>query len=65
MKENGIDITQHNSNLVKEYINEHFDYIITLCDRAKARCLILASASLFYINISPIFTVPQALRMKF
>lgn len=38
MKEAGIDISQHTSNNMEEYINIDFDYIITVCDNAKERC---------------------------
>ncbi len=38
MKEDGIDISKHTSNLVDEYLNIDFDYIITVCDNAKERC---------------------------
>lgn len=38
MAEDGIDISQHTSNHVDEYININFDYIITVCDNAKERC---------------------------
>ena len=38
MKEDGIDISHHTSNNVKEYMNIDFDYVITVCDNAKERC---------------------------
>lgn len=38
MQEDGIDISQHTSNHIEEYIHIHFDYIITVCDHAKERC---------------------------
>ena len=38
MKDDGIDISQHTSNLVDEYINIPFDLILTVCDNAKERC---------------------------
>ncbi|WP_025741269.1 arsenate reductase ArsC [Aquimarina pacifica] len=38
MKEDGIDITNHTSNNLDEYIDIAFDYIITVCDNAKERC---------------------------
>ena len=34
----GIDISNYNSNLVDEYINKQFDFIITVCDNAKETC---------------------------
>ena len=38
MKEDGIDISHHTSNNVKEYFNIDFDYVITVCDNAKENC---------------------------
>ncbi len=38
MKEDGIDISQHTSNNIDEYMHINFDFIITVCDNAKERC---------------------------
>jgi arsenate reductase len=38
MKEDGIDISHHTSNLIGEYSNLTFDYVITVCDNAKENC---------------------------
>jgi arsenate reductase len=38
MKEDGIDISAHTSNLVDEYLSERFDYVITVCDNANEHC---------------------------
>ncbi|UPT66418.1 MAG: arsenate reductase ArsC [Sphingobacteriales bacterium JAD_PAG50586_3] len=38
MAEDGIDISYHTSNLVDEYIDIPFDYVITVCDNANERC---------------------------
>lgn len=38
MKEAGIDISNHTSNHVNEYMHIHFDFIITVCDHAKENC---------------------------
>jgi arsenate reductase len=38
MKEDGIDISNHTSNLIDEYLGVNFDYVITVCDNAKERC---------------------------
>jgi len=38
MKEVGIDISGHASNHVREYIDQKFDYIITVCDNAARNC---------------------------
>jgi len=38
MKEVGIDIAHHKSKDVSEFANQKFDYVITVCDRAKQHC---------------------------
>ena len=38
MKEDGIDISHHTSNLVDEYRGIQWDYIITVCDHAQENC---------------------------
>lgn len=38
MKEIGIDISHHKSKNVDKYLNESFDYVITVCDSAKETC---------------------------
>ena len=34
MKEIGVDISNHRSKHVKEFLGQHFHYIITVCDKA-------------------------------
>ncbi len=38
MDEIGIDISWHKPELVDDYINMDFDYVITVCDNAKETC---------------------------
>ncbi len=38
MKEEGIDISHHTSNLMEEYQDIPFDYILTVCDNAREAC---------------------------
>ena len=38
MKELGIDISAHRSKSLTEYIDEPFDYVITVCDHAAQSC---------------------------
>jgi arsenate reductase (thioredoxin) len=38
MKEIGIDISSHRSKSADEFVGQHFDYIITVCDNAKETC---------------------------
>lgn len=38
MREIGIDISDHRSKSVDEFLGEEFDYVITVCDRANSNC---------------------------
>lgn len=38
MEEIGIDISRHTSKHLDRFINEEFDYIITVCDNAAEKC---------------------------
>jgi arsenate reductase (thioredoxin) len=38
MKEDEIDISNHTSNNISEYLEIDFDFVITVCDNAKERC---------------------------
>jgi arsenate reductase (thioredoxin) len=38
MKEIGIDISSHTSDHVDQYIDQSFDYVITVCDDANEKC---------------------------
>jgi arsenate reductase len=44
MKEIGIDVSQQTSKGVMQFLNEKFDYVITVCDRAKQQCPIFPGA---------------------
>lgn len=45
MKEIDINISRHRSKSVKEFLGQQFDYVITVCDRAKETCPIFPSAA--------------------
>jgi len=38
MKEAGIDLSQNYPKMVDKFLNESFDYVITVCDNAKETC---------------------------
>lgn len=41
MQEIGIDISQHLPKHINEYLHEIWDYVITVCDKAKETCPII------------------------
>lgn len=45
MSEIGIDISQHRSKSVDEFLDRTFDYIITVCDNAKETCPVFSGES--------------------
>jgi arsenate reductase len=38
MREVGVDVSEHRSKSVEEFVSEDFDYVITVCDVARAAC---------------------------
>lgn len=38
MSQIGIDLTQHRSKHFKEFVGQHFDYVVTVCDRVREVC---------------------------
>ena len=38
MRELGIDISEQRSTHIDEFVDQSFDYVITVCDRAKDSC---------------------------
>jgi len=38
MAEIGIDIGAHHSKSIQEFLNQDFDYVLTVCDHAKESC---------------------------
>jgi arsenate reductase (thioredoxin) len=53
MREIGIDISHHTSNLMEEYTSIDFDYIITVCDNAKERCPYFPSSAVKFHHNFP------------
>ena len=44
MKDIGVDISRQRSKHVAEFLSRRFDYVITVCDRAKESCPIFHGA---------------------
>jgi arsenate reductase len=45
MQEIGIDISSHRSKRVDQYRDARFDYVVTVCDRAKETCPLFPAAA--------------------
>jgi arsenate reductase (thioredoxin) len=45
MKEVDIDISQQRSKALDEFLGQRFDYVITVCDRAKQHCPVFPGAT--------------------
>jgi arsenate reductase len=45
MRELGIDISHHRSKPLDEFLGQRFDYVITVCDRARGSCPVFPAAS--------------------
>jgi arsenate reductase len=58
MRELGIDISGQRSKGVDEFIGQHFDYVLTVCDNAKESCPIFPGQT---VTIHHNFDDPAAL----
>jgi arsenate reductase (thioredoxin) len=45
MQEANVDISNHVSERVDPYLEQHFDYVITVCDRAQENCPLFSGAT--------------------
>jgi len=65
MKDIGIDVRQQRSKDVQEFRDQQFDYVITVCDRARQQCPIFPGANAIHWGFSdpadaPLEQQPQA-----
>ena len=58
----GVDISDHTSNLVEDYLNIHFNYIITVCDHAKESCPIFPNKEA--VKLHKNFTDPSKIEFE-
>jgi arsenate reductase len=45
MHELGIDISAHRSKSIEEFDGQHFDYVLTVCERAREWCPVFSGAA--------------------
>ncbi|MDH7479213.1 MAG: arsenate reductase ArsC [Syntrophomonadaceae bacterium] len=48
MERAGVDISQHRSKSVDEFIDSEFDFVVTVCDRAREECPYFPSGKNIY-----------------
>ena len=51
MKEDGIDISNNYPKSVDQFLNEPFDYVITVCDNAKETCPVFIGKVKHHLHI--------------
>ena len=44
MQERGVDISSHQSITVEEFVGQHLDYVISVCDHVRETCPAFANA---------------------
>ncbi len=59
MKEIGIDISGQRSKSIDEYRNITFDYVITVCDHAKATCPFFPGKKIIHRSFKDPTTLPE------
>jgi arsenate reductase len=64
MKEIGIDISQQRSKDVQEFHSQVFDYVITVCDRARQNCPIFPGAQPIHWGFDDPAEAPQDQQQK-
>jgi arsenate reductase len=51
MQELGIDISGHRSKSVDEFAGQDFDYVVTVCDNAKASCPVFPGTTTIHWSV--------------
>jgi arsenate reductase len=59
MKEVNIDISKQRSKDIAVYANDKFDYVITVCDRAKEHCPVFPGAAPIHWSFDDPAEAPQ------
>ena len=64
MKEIGIDISGQTSKNVGDYFRQSFDWVITVCNRAREKCPIYPLATWIHWDIEDPETIPEFRRAR-
>jgi arsenate reductase (thioredoxin) len=64
MNEIGIDVSGHTSKDVQQFLDEKFDYVITVCDRAKQQCPIFPGAEPIHWGFDDPAEAPSARQIE-
>ena len=64
MKEVGIDISHNKSKDVAVYASERFDFVITVCDRARQECPVFPGAEPIHWGFDDPAEAPAALQLE-
>ena len=64
MKEVDIDVSGHTSKDVQQFLDEKFDYVITVCDRAKQQCPIFPGAEPIHWGFDDPAEAPSARQIE-
>jgi arsenate reductase len=51
MRESGIEISSHTPGIVDQYLNEEWDYVITVCDHANETCPLFSGKVKYRLHI--------------
>ena len=60
MRESDIDVSGHRSKDMKEFIGQKFDYVITVCDRARQQCPIFPGSESIHWGFDDPAEAPSA-----
>jgi arsenate reductase len=60
MKEAGIDISEQRSKDVQEFLGQRFDFVITVCDRARQNCPVFPGTTPIHWGIDDPAEAPAA-----
>jgi arsenate reductase len=64
MRDIGIDISQHRSKSVDDFVGQQFDYVITVCDNAREACPYFPGGKAVHHNFEDPARVPSEQQLE-